>query len=423
MLLQFSVKNFMSFKEEIIFTTLANKDNSLAETNLVPFKRKKYSKISVMYGANASGKSNFCKALNFIKFFFINSNNLLESSAIMVDNFRFDEKTASAPSEFGIIFVKSGIKYAYSFSCNRTEVLSERLDIYENDKPSLVFDRNNGKYRFTAYGPILSPLAERNTKNKLFVCTAATWNFEKAKPVVDYVVNDLLISFYYNYDISIILTSFKKEGIFEEYKKFCLSLLSACDFSISDFDMEIKEDTIPPEIKMFITALSNNLPNAVPPDKLKTVKFTTLHRIYNGNIKKDYPLEMESESLGTQAIFNFAPLLFDVFKNGKTLVIDEIDKSLHPLLVNYIVSLFVNRDINKNNAQLICNTHDTNLLSLNLFRRDEIWFAERNPDTGASELYPLTDFSPTKKDNIEKGYLIGRYGAIPFIKDACNLWE
>ena len=375
-----------------------------------------------MYGANASGKSNFCKALNFIKLFFINSNNQLDSTPIMVDSFKFNDESISAPSEFGMVFVKDRIKYAYSFSCNKTEVLSERLDIYENDKPSLIFSRNKNNYRFTSYAQELTPLVARNTKNKLFVCTAATWNFKPAKPVVDYIVNDLLISFYYNYDIYPILESFKTNGIYDEYKRFCLSLLAACDFSISNFKMEIKEDPVPPELQMFFTAISK-LPNAVPADKLRTVKFTMSHEIIEGNTKKEYQLEMGLESQGTQTVFNFAPLLFDVFKNGKTLVIDEIDKSLHPLLVNYIVTLFVNKEINKNNAQLICNTHDTNLLSLDLFRRDEIWFAERNPNTGASELYPLTEFSPTKKDNLEKGYLLGRYGAIPFIKDACNLWE
>lgn len=422
MLLQFSVKNYMSFKEEQVFTTLANKDSSKADTNLMNYKGKYYSKINVMYGANASGKSNLCKALNFIKLFFLNSNNMLESAPIMVDSFRFIEDSAVVPSEFAIVFVKDGIKYAYSFSCNKTEVLTEHLDIYEKDKPSLVFDRNKGIYRFTSFASVLSPLTDRNTKNKLFVCTAATWNFDKAKPVVDYIVNDMLVSFNYNYDIYSILESFKTKGIYGEYKNFCLSLLSACDFSISDFAMEVKEDVLPPELKAAIVALSK-MPNAMSADKLRTVKFTTSHKILDGDAKKEYPLEMEFESFGTQAVFNIAPILFDVFKNGKTLVLDEIDKSLHPLLVNFIVSLFVNSDINKNNAQLICNTHDTNLLSLDLFRRDEIWFVERNPNTGASELYPLTDFSPTKKDNIEMGYLIGRYGAIPFIKDACNLWE
>lgn len=423
MLIQFNVKNFSSFKDEQIFTTVANSDKSHAAEHLIPFKNKKYSKLCVMYGANASGKTNFVKAINFVKWFFINSNNLMETTQIPVEPFRFNVKTYNAPSEFGIIFVKNDIKYAYSFSCTKTEIVTEHLDIYENGKQTLVFDRNKNEYKFNSYAKLLEPLVNRNTKNKLFICTAATWNFDKAKPVVDFIINDLQVSFSYNSELPIILESFKAKGVYEKYKKFCLALLNACDFSIDDFKMDVKEDKMPPELKMLLSSVKPLPNNIISDDKVRIIRFNTSHKITNGETTTSFPLELELESLGTQAIFNFAPLLFDVLENGKTLIVDEINKSLHPLLVIFIISLFSNCDINKKNAQLICNTHDTNLLSLDLFRRDEIWFAERNPEHGDSTIYPLTDFSPTKKENIEKGYIIGRYGAIPFIKDACNLWD
>ena len=100
---------------------------------------------------------------------------------------------------------------------------------------------------------------------------------------------------------------------------------------------------------------------------------------------------------------------------GKVLIIDELDKSLHPYIVKYIVEIFNDSDVNKNNAQLIFNTNDTNLLDLELLRRDQIWFTEKNPNTGESSLYALDDFSVRKSENVEKGYLLGRYGAVPFI--------
>lgn len=134
-------------------------------------------------------------------------------------------------------------------------------------------------------------------------------------------------------------------------------------------------------------------------------------------------MNLAFESLGTQAMFNFAPVLYDILKNGRVLIVDEIDKSLHPLIVRYIVSLFADSSSNKHGAQLICNTHDTNLLDLDLLRRDEIWFTERDPQTGSTSLYPLTDYSPRKGENIENGYLVGRYGAIPFINKTVKLWE
>ena len=143
----------------------------------------------------------------------------------------------------------------------------------------------------------------------------------------------------------------------------------------------------------------------------------TIHNIKDDNNSFSYPLELIEESDGTQQLFHFAPALFYTFKEGKVLLIDEIDRSLHPLLVEYIIKKFYDTDINKNNAQLICNTHDTNLLNLDLFRRDEIWFTERNNASASTEMYALSDFSPRKDENIEKAYLLGRYGGIPFIKE------
>ena len=111
----------------------------------------------------------------------------------------------------------------------------------------------------------------------------------------------------------------------------------------------------------------------------------------------------------------------DVLDNGKVLIYDEFDKSLHPFIVKYLVEIFNNPEVNKNGAQLIFNTHDTNLLNLEILRRDQIWFAEKNPDDGSSAIYPLDDFSVRKLENVEKGYLLGRYGAIPFLTNNFDL--
>ena len=127
--------------------------------------------------------------------------------------------------------------------------------------------------------------------------------------------------------------------------------------------------------------------------------------------------------MGTQIIFCFIPFIKDALNNKRVVVVDELDKSLHPYLVEMIVQMFNDPDINKNGAQLIFNTHDTNLLKLNILRRDQIWFAEKDPKKGATDLYPLDDFSVRKNENIQKGYLSGRYGAIPFVAMGNRLWE
>ena len=134
-------------------------------------------------------------------------------------------------------------------------------------------------------------------------------------------------------------------------------------------------------------------------------------------------MNLQEESLGTQSLFFFSPVLKEAFEQGKVVIVDEIDKSLHPLLVEFIIKLFNDSKTNKNNAQLIFNTHDTNLLSLDNFRRDQIWFVEKEPKKGTTDLYPLDDFSVRKTENIQKGYLNGRYGAIPFLVTGDSLWE
>ena len=132
-------------------------------------------------------------------------------------------------------------------------------------------------------------------------------------------------------------------------------------------------------------------------------------------IKKEYSLSLQEESLGTIQLFYFAPILKKTLETGKVLIIDELDKSLHPFIVKFLVNLFRNPDVNQNGAQLIFTTHDTTLLSLDVFRRDQIYFTEKDAQTGITDLYSLDDFAVRKDENIEKGYLLGRYGAIPYL--------
>lgn len=432
MLIEFSVTNYQSFKNKQTFSTLATKDTMLEESNLFAVKLKKYSKINVFYGANASGKTAFCNAIAFVKNFVFNSNMMLEKTPIPVIPFVFDEKSKKDVSKFEFVFIKKGIKYNYSFSCDKKAVYTECLEMYENGKPKLVFDRRNkNQYKFNSYHELES-IKDKNTDNKLFLCTAATWNFEPVKPVVEFMLDDLIVLFNLsagNDEAEMIpfIEKLQEDNLFEEYKKFCLNLLAIGDFSISDFDVTIETpelDTMPDEVKGIINALKAlPLPGGQINESLKNMKLTTVHKIIGDDgTTHNEPLNFLLESLGTRALFKFAPILFDVLKNGKVLFVDEIDRSLHPLLVKYIVSMFSGKT-NTSNAQLVCNTHDTNLLDLEILRRDEVWFVERKPDTRVSEIYPLTDFSPRNNENIEKGYLLGRYGAIPFIRNGGNLWE
>ena len=422
MLLNFTFKNYKSYANTCDFSMIANKDKS-HEDNLITIGKDRISKTRIIYGANASGKTSFINALEFIKIFSMMSNNLVENNRIGIAPYKFRQNFSSIPSEFSLTFIKNNMKYCYSFSCTYEKVIDEKLDVYNSAKPTNIFTRTNtDEYKFNTDVRQLNEIKTKNTKNKLFLLTAATWNYEKVKPVVDYILNDIIvlhdISQPTKYNISHII----ENNDLEEYKKFCLDFLNNADISISDFEINTQKIKELGKQAELMTKLMNVIVNNDPEQMKKfgnsdIFNIKTIHNIKDDNNSFSYPLELIEESDGTQQLFHFAPALFYTFKEGKVLLIDEIDRSLHPLLVEYIIKKFYDTDINKNNAQLICNTHDTNLLNLDLFRRDEIWFTERNNASASTEMYALSDFSPRKDENIEKAYLLGRYGGIPFIKE------
>jgi len=397
MLLNFTFKNYKSYVDTCDFSMLANKDKS-HEDNLIAIGKDRISKTRIIYGANASGKTSFINALEFIKIFSIMSNNLVENNRIGITPYKFRKDFLSTPSEFSLTFMKENVKYCYSFSCTFEKVINEKLDIYNSAKPTNIFTRTNtNDYKFNADVKLLNEIKTKNTRNKLFLLTAATWNYEKVKPVVDYIQNDIIvlhdISQPTKYNISYII----ENNDLEEYKKFCLDFLNNADISISDFEINTQKIKELGKQAELMTKLMNVIVNSDPEQMKKfgnsdIFNIKTIHNISDDNNSFSYPLELIEESDGTQQLFHFAPALFYTFKEGKVLLIDEIDRSLHPLLVEYIIKKFYDTDINKNNAQL-------------------------NNASASTEMYALSDFSPRKDENIEKAYLLGRYGGIPFIKE------
>lgn len=421
MIIDFTFKNFKSFADECNFTMKAETDKN-HESNLIA-EPQRLSKTRVIYGANAAGKTSFVEAINFVKMFLVNSNNMMTNQKIQVNPYKFRDNFIQEPSFFSLTFIKEGMKFNYEFSCTRDKVLSERLNVYYSAKATNIFTRiNTNEYKFLAEdAKLLEELKIKNAENKLFLATADAWNYTKVKPIVDYILNDIVVSFNLETMWKLYFDEITESGEMEEYRKFCLEFLNNADLSIDDFDVQsqkIKDAKLDPLTETLLSFMEKDNPNASEHLRNTNVyNFTVSHRIANGDDSKIFKLSLQEESLGTVNMFQFAPILYYVFKKNRVLVVDEIDKSLHPLLVKYLYSLFLNSDINKCNSQLIANTHDTNLLDLDFFRRDEIWFTERNFDTGTTTMFPLSDFSPRTNENIERSYLLGRFGAIPFIKE------
>lgn len=409
MIIEFSITNFWSFKERTTFSMLANSSSGL-ENNYVKINDKKILKSSAIYGANASGKTNLFKVLTNVVLMLRNSNNTDINAKLPIIPFKFDLKSIhnNKPSEFEIKIMIDEIRYVYGFIANKDKIFEEYLYYYPNGRETKIFDRTNvNEYTYTQkYEKLLKEIEKKNAPNKFFLATATNWNFEKTKPVYNFITREIGTCFNLETLKNMAFNEYAKN---DKLKKFALNFLKKADLNIEDYN--VVEVSVPEDI-----LLEMKKRDASIQENTKFFNFLFKHK---GTEKL---LTLDEESLGTQMIFALIPFIADTLNNKKVLIIDELDKSLHPFLVQYIVGMFNDSEINKNGAQLIFNTHDTNLLDLRIFRRDQIWFVEKNNDNGESDLYSLSDFPVRKSENIEKGYLLGRYGAIPFIKNDLNLW-
>lgn len=405
MLIEFSVTNFLSFKEKTTFSMVASSDNSL-EDNFINIGNEKLLKMTAIYGANASGKSNLFKLLATVGGIIKQSNFYNPNAILPIIPFKLDKEMMNKPSEFEIKFLVDGIRYIYGFIADSKKIYREYLTYYPKGRPVKIFNRENiNDYSFNSNDEkFLNDIKEKNAENKFFISTATNWNFEKTKPAFEFLTEKLGIVMSYEQLNNYAYTMYSNdEGRILE--KFALNFLEKADLNIKGYEV-IRENLTDDQI--------NTMPDIIRPffsTNAPVYRVNTTH-IVNGD---KYEFDISEESLGTQAIFSFIPVIKDVIDNGKVLFVDEFDKSLHPFIVKYIVELFNDPELNNKNAQLIFNTHDTNLLDLELLRRDQIWFTEKNPNNGESVLYPLDDFSVRKSENVEKGYLLGRYGAVPFL--------
>ncbi|MGN1051818.1 MAG: ATP/GTP-binding protein, partial [Candidatus Scatosoma sp.] len=252
MLIDFRFKNFMSFGDECCFDMIANSDKQHVDSLI----DNKYSRVRLIYGANASGKTSFIRAIAFVRWFILHSNQLLENMPIPVVPFKFRQDSKNLPSEFALTFIMQGKKYYYEFSCTQEKVLYEKLDVYNTAKPTNIFERTDAEsYEFKRDVKALRDIASKTTRNKLFLATSANWNFPMTKPVVEFLLNTLL-PYSLNEPWETHIAKIKADGQFEDYKKFCLQFFNNADLSIDDFAIEEKKLKEMPQDPMFSSLVS-----------------------------------------------------------------------------------------------------------------------------------------------------------------------
>jgi len=416
MLVEFTVNNYKSIKDTMKFSMLTS---SKDEGNYFPIRTYNLSRSSIVYGANASGKSNFLKAMAFMGRFVLNKYKILQSvDTLPYDPFKLCDDTENSSSSFEIVFFINEIKYRYGFEMDNKKVYSEWLFADEKGKESKLFFRDTEEKEYVnpnkfKEGHIFFDKKEEKIKvsdNQLFIWKCDQDDGKISKKILQWfnqfnMINGVENKGYINFTME------KMEN--DLFKNEIVKLVKTADIGIEDIDVE--EEEIPLEVLEF---LPDTLKDKLINDEAKAIKLNTVHNKFDrdGNVigKTIFELNKE-ESIGTRKFFDMSAPILDTLKNGKVLIIDELDASLHPILTQYLIKLFHNEDVNTKKAQLIFATHDTNLLNRNLFRRDQIWLTEKNK-YGATDLYSLAELKNVrKKEDFESQYIQGKYGAIPYL--------
>jgi len=398
MLVEFRVKNFRSLRDEQVLSLVASKDKTLQDTHTQATgisAAPTLLRSAVVYGANASGKSNLIKALQYMRGVVTESATAIQpGQTFAVQPFRLDGDSASQPSEFEVTFLLDGVRYQYGFAMTAQRIVSEHLLVYKAFKPQRWFTRHfdtaTGKDVYD-FGPGL-----KGPKN--------LW-----EGVFDWFVNRLVI-FNEQAQLSpqVSIQMLKQD---DGRKEIC-NFLSAADISIADIDVETRK--VPGQAVHFDLVAGKT---EVRSEEMEEHKLRFHHVTEQGKAVFD----LMDESNGTRNLLFLAGPVLDILSKGLTLVIDELDTSLHSLLVRELVRLFHRPEINTGGAQLIFTTHDTSLLDApDLLRRDQVWFVEKDHDQ-TTTLVSLSEFSPRKNEALERGYLMGRYGGVPFLSQALGL--
>jgi uncharacterized protein len=419
MIIQFTVGNFRSFNDK---RTLSFERKGISELRSNLFSIGKYNLLRsiVIYGANSSGKSNLIKALERMRELILSSVKLNDSDELDYSPFLLSTQNENKSTFFEIIFIQDSFCYRYGFEYNLTEITKEWLFQKKDSKSEKTM------FLRTTEGIAVSDEFEEGigketstNDNRLFISLVAQLGGEISKKIIDWFKGYNVISGLDHKDYNGFTTRMlhkKLDGYDESLNLFKTLKLGFKE--IKTEELEFNQGQLPKDL----------------PEKLKTkiikelsgkmeVSLNTIHYKYdkNGNVISTEEFDKdEMESEGTNKLIDLSGPIFDTLNLGKILIIDELDAKLHPLITAHLINLFNNPNKNPNNAQLLFATHDTNLLGNDIFRRDQVWFTEKD-EKEATDLYSLYDFnlpngSKVRNDtNVEKNYIRGRYGAIPFI--------
>ena len=430
MFIEFKVANFRSIRTEIALSLVANNyDTSLPDNliypNLAGFSKARLLKGAAIYGPNASGKSNVLAAVRFMAEFVRNSaTRLTPGDPTGTVTFCLDSNSAKGASSFEVMAVIGGTRYTYCFSIDRERVHRESLVAYPKGSPQNWFERTYDPHtkdynwdHSAKFFRLDKELCDKTRPNSLFVSTGAQFNNAQLTVVYNWFKNGLR---FLNLEGESQFAPIHTAILFEENKEIIpsmMSLLKSADLGITgaevsheDITLDSIRDSIPPSILRKIEAET----------KLAGLRTPLIKFKHRAESMEDQAVDFKEESAGTRRFFSLVGPWLDILAHGYTVLVDELETSLHPMLVKEFLKLLFSAEHNPKGAQVIFTTHNPILLDNEIIRRDQVWFTEKD-EHGATHLYPLTDYKPRKTESLARGYLAGRYGAIPFIPEGLKL--
>lgn len=433
MIRSFSLSNYRSIKNRASLSLLPSKSSKELPENVFSI-ADKFNVLgsAVIYGANASGKSNFLKGLvDFVEFILKSNSNQLNDTIQIYDPYLLDKTSENQSSNFEIDFILNHTRYIYTVSCMPTEITYESLSYYPKGQKVLVYERDKGNP--IKFGTVLKgekrSIEARLLPNQLFLSKSANEN-------LDFIAQIYLYFSDYEFNFAQLGSHFemlptgkligsmlmkKSQDFIKRYKQ----IISSLDVGIVGLEIKETNDShffsgiIPTE---GLNLINPELLNALPKFNYEVV---TLHQVYDDQLQtfKQREFSVEKESSGTKNLLMLTFNLLETFEKGTVIIIDEFEKSLHPQIAKILIQLFHDEDVNVNNAQLIFTTHDVSLLNSALFRRDQIWFTDKD-EFGKTELYSLSQIDGIRKDvPYDKWYMSGRFGATPVVNELVIQYE
>ncbi len=425
MLIQYEVENYRSIRDRQTLSLVASnyyqeqseslitpKLPGLSGVNLLP--------VEVIMGANASGKSALIRSLFVLCGMVRYSFEKPAGRGLEYDPFLLSPETASSPTSFGLVFTSGGVRYEYDLSYVGDHVVHEALSAYPKGREQKWFARSwneeKKEVEFTllnnSYVKLPKDLSGMLRDDALFLSFAARLNLESLKPVVDWFDNGHLIAANRSVDAPLFapeqaFSLIEQPGSTREKQQF-IGLLRDADFGIQSVRVVAADRPIPDELKSMLN------PSLL--EQMNDANQKTAMVAHSSDGSGDVELEIGEESTGTKQFFELAPSLLTALKNGGLVFIDELDASLHPVLLKELVLLFRDKRSNPHGAQLVFTAHDVTLLDEGFLRRDEIWLTEKG-ESGGTSLYPLSECSPRNDESLMAGYLVGRYGGVPVIPE------